>query len=87
MAKHGEDRGEDHHPGLDAPRRDDPHRNNEKSPCDKKGNIVSYTLEELERMPSRTDWAKVDATTQAALARRVRRRVLLVRVEVAALPP
>jgi uncharacterized protein (DUF4415 family) len=31
----------------------------------KKGNIVSYTLEELERMPSKTDWARVDATTQA----------------------
>ncbi len=32
---------------------------------EKKGNIVTYTLEELERMPSQTDWAKVDATTQA----------------------
>ncbi len=31
----------------------------------KKGNIVSYTLEELERMPSKTDWARVAATTQA----------------------
>ena len=31
----------------------------------KKGNIVSYTFEELERMPSKTDWARVDATTQA----------------------
>ena len=31
----------------------------------KKSNIVSYTFEELERMPSRTDWAKVAATTQA----------------------
>ena len=31
----------------------------------KKGNIVSYTDEELRRMPSRTDWKRVDATTQA----------------------
>jgi uncharacterized protein len=31
----------------------------------KKSNIVSYTFEELERMPARTDWAKVAATTQA----------------------
>jgi uncharacterized protein (DUF4415 family) len=31
----------------------------------KKGNIVSYSLEELRRMPSRTDWSRVDATTQA----------------------
>lgn len=31
----------------------------------KKGNIVSYTLEELKRMPSRTDWKRVRATTQA----------------------
>jgi len=30
----------------------------------KKGNIVSYTTEELRRMPSRTDWARVRATTQ-----------------------
>lgn len=33
----------------------------------KKDSIVSYTLEELRRMPSRTDWAKVDATTQAVV--------------------
>ncbi len=31
----------------------------------KKGNIVSYTEDELRRMPSRTDWARVRATTQA----------------------
>jgi uncharacterized protein (DUF4415 family) len=31
----------------------------------KKGNIVRYTFEELERVPSKTDWARVDATTQA----------------------
>ena len=30
----------------------------------KKGNIVSYTAAELRRMPSRTDWARVRATTQ-----------------------
>src|SRR3972149_7074235 len=30
----------------------------------KKDNTVSYTLEELRRVPSRTDWARVDATTK-----------------------
>lgn len=33
----------------------------------KKDSIVSYTVEELRRMPSLTDWAKVDATTQAEI--------------------
>lgn len=31
----------------------------------KNGNIVSYTADELQRMPSRTDWKRVAATTQA----------------------
>jgi uncharacterized protein (DUF4415 family) len=31
----------------------------------KKGTIVSYTDEELRRTPSRTDWKRVAATTQA----------------------
>jgi uncharacterized protein (DUF4415 family) len=30
----------------------------------KKENFVSYTIEELKQMPSRTDWAAVDAMSQ-----------------------
>jgi uncharacterized protein (DUF4415 family) len=30
----------------------------------KKPRIVSYTREELDRLPSRTDWARVDAMTE-----------------------
>ena len=33
----------------------------------KKEHIVSYTAEELRDMPSRTDWAKVDAKDEAEL--------------------
>jgi uncharacterized protein (DUF4415 family) len=41
----------------------------------KKGNIVSYTAEEIDAMlargESRTDWAKLDATTQADIERAI----------------
>jgi uncharacterized protein (DUF4415 family) len=33
----------------------------------KSGHIVSYTLDEMKAMRSQTDWAKVDATTEAEL--------------------
>jgi len=33
----------------------------------KKDNTVSFTVEELERRPSATDWARVDATTQSEI--------------------
>lgn len=35
----------------------------------KKENIVSYTMEELDRMPSLTDWAAVDAMSQDEVER------------------
>ena len=37
----------------------------------KKGNYVSYTLDELKRMKSKTDWARVDATTQEEVERQI----------------
>ena len=37
----------------------------------KKGNFVSYTLDELKRMKSKTDWARVDATTQQEVERQI----------------
>jgi uncharacterized protein (DUF4415 family) len=37
----------------------------------KKGNFVRYTAEELARMPSRTDWARVRATTQEEVERQI----------------
>ena len=37
----------------------------------KKGNIVSYTFDELKRMKSKTDWARVDATTQEEVERQI----------------
>ncbi len=36
-----------------------------------KERIVRYTQEELERMPSRTDWARVDAMTDEDIARQI----------------
>jgi uncharacterized protein (DUF4415 family) len=35
----------------------------------KKETIVSYTLEEIAAMPSMTDWARVDATTEEEVER------------------
>ena len=37
----------------------------------KKGNIVSYTFDELKKMKSKTDWARVDATTQEEVERQI----------------
>jgi uncharacterized protein (DUF4415 family) len=37
----------------------------------KKGNIVSYTFDELKKMKSQTDWARVDATTQEDVERQI----------------
>ena len=35
---------------------------------EKKEHIVSFTAEDLRDLPSRTDWGKVDAMTEAELA-------------------
>jgi uncharacterized protein (DUF4415 family) len=37
----------------------------------KRGNFVSYTLDELKRMKSQTDWARVAATTQEEVERQI----------------
>jgi uncharacterized protein (DUF4415 family) len=37
----------------------------------KRGNFVSYTLNELKRMKSQTDWARVAATTQEEVERQI----------------
>jgi uncharacterized protein (DUF4415 family) len=37
----------------------------------KKGNIVRYSLDELKRMKSKTDWSRVDATTQEEVERQI----------------
>ena len=37
----------------------------------KKEDIVRYTLDEIRRMPGKSDWAKIDATTEADIERQI----------------